>query len=327
VTNVVALLANPTAGRGRAARLVEPVRAALHAAGLEVLLLVGRSAEESVALTRSAVADGVSAVVAVGGDGLVHWAVQALAGTGVPLAVVPAGTGNDFASVLGGPRDLGSLAAAVAAGRSAELDAGLAVPDPAGGDPAGSPRAAGSTPPGGGPGGGPAGGPAGGSGDRWWTGVLCAGFDSAVNERANQMRWPRGPRRYDLAVFAELSALRPRQLVLTIDGERQEHEITLVAVGNGPQYGGGMRICPDARMDDGLFDVTLVGPLGRTELVRLKPRLRTGRHVEHPSVRVIRAGSVRLESPDVIAYADGERLAPLPVTLTCVPSALRVVVP
>jgi diacylglycerol kinase (ATP) len=307
VTNVAALLANPTAGRGRAARLVEPVRAALQAAGLDVLLLVGRSADESVALTRAAVADGVSAVVAVGGDGLVHWVVQALAGTGVRLAVVPAGTGNDFATVLGGPRDLGSLAAAVAGGRSAELDAGLAVPDPAGG-----PTTGGAT---------------GGSADRWWTGVLCAGFDSAVNERANQMRWPRGPRRYDLAVFAELSALRPRRLVLTVDGERQEHEITLVAVGNGPQYGGGMRICPDARMDDGLFDVTIVGPLRRAELVRLKPRLRTGRHVEHPSVRVIRAGSVRLECPDVIAYADGERLAPLPLTLTCVPSALRVVVP
>ncbi len=301
MTHVAALVANPSAGRGRAARLVEPVRAALHAAGLEVLLLAGRSAGESVALTRAAVADGVAAVVAVGGDGLVHWVVQALAGTGVPLAVVPAGTGNDFATVLGGPRDLGSLAAAVAAGRSAELDAGLAVVDEAPGRSAAA--------------------------DRWWTGVLCAGFDSAVNERANQMRWPRGPRRYDLAVFAELSALRPRRLVLTVDGKRQEHEMTLVAVGNGPQYGGGMRICPAARMDDGLFDITVVGPLRRAELVRLKPRLRTGRHVEHPSVQVIQARSVRLECPDVIAYADGERLAPLPVTLTCVPSALRVVVP
>jgi diacylglycerol kinase (ATP) len=304
VTHVAALLANPTAGRGRAAALVEPVRAALHAAGLDVLLLVGRSAAESVALARAAVADGVSAVVAVGGDGLVHWVVQALAGTGVPLAVVPAGTGNDFAAVLACPRDVARMAAAVAAGRYAEIDAGLAVPD---------------APPGAGAAGQPEG--------RWWTGVLCAGFDSAVNERANQMRWPRGPRRYDLAVFAELSALRPRHLVLTADGRRQEHEVTLVAVGNGPQYGGGMRICPGAQLDDGLFDVTVVGPLSRAELVRLKPRLRTGRHVEHPSVQVIRARNVRLESPNVIAYADGERLAPLPVTLTCVPSALRVVLP
>jgi diacylglycerol kinase (ATP) len=306
VTHVAALLANPSAGRGRAAGLVEPVRAALHAAGLEVLLLVGRSAAESVALTRAAVADGVAAVVAVGGDGLVHWVVQALAATGVPLAVVPAGTGNDFATVLGGPRNLATLAAAVAAGRSAEIDAGLAAPDALPATDDSGPAAV---------------------AERWWTGVLCAGFDSAVNERANRMRWPHGPRRYDLAVFAELSALRPRRLVLTVDGDRQEHEVTLVAVGNGPQYGGGMRICPDARMDDGLFDITVVGPLRRSELVRLKPLLRTGRHVDHPSVQVIRAREVRLESPDVIAYADGERLAPLPISLSCVPSAMRVVVP
>lgn len=305
MAHVAALLANPTAGRGRAAGLVEPVRAALHAAGLEVLLLVGRSAAESVALTRAAVADGVAAVVAVGGDGLVHWVVQALAATGVPLAVVPAGTGNDFATVVGAPRSLAALASAVAAGRSAEIDAGLAapdrLPDPGSADPAGI-------------------------AERWWTGVLCAGFDSAVNERANRMSWPRGPRRYDLAVFAELTALRPRPMVLTVDGVRQELEVTLVAVGNGPQYGGGMLICPGARLDDGLFDITVVGPLRRAELVRLKPRLRTGRHVDHPSVQVIRGREVRLESPGVIAYADGERLAPLPVSLSCVPAALRVIV-
>jgi diacylglycerol kinase (ATP) len=310
---VAAVLANPSAGRGRAASLVEPVRSALHAAGLEVLLLVGRSAAESVALTRAAVADGVAAVVAVGGDGLVHWVVQALAATGVPLAIVPAGTGNDFANVLGGPRNLSSLAAAVAAGRANEVDAGLAAPDmlpAAPTDPTAGPTEAEPV-----------------LAERWWTGVLCAGFDSAVNERANRMRWPRGPRRYDLAVFAELSGLRPRRLVLTVDGDRQEHEVTLVAVGNGPQYGGGMRICPDARMDDGLLDVTVVGPLSRIELVRLKPQLRTGRHVLHSSVRVLRGREVRLESPDVVAYADGERLAPLPVSLSCVPSALRVIVP
>jgi YegS/Rv2252/BmrU family lipid kinase len=298
VKDIAALLANPTAGRGRAGHLVDAVRSALHAAGMDVLTLVGRSAGESVALTREAVADGVSSVVALGGDGLVHWAVQALAGTGVPLAVVPAGTGNDFATVLGEPRDFKGLAAAVAAGKCVDVDAGLAVTDDAQpGD------------------------------ERWWTGVLCAGFDSAVNERANRMRWPRGPRRYDLAVFAELSALRPRRLVLTVDGERREQDITLVAVGNGPQYGGGMKICPGARMDDGVFDVTVVGPLTRAQLVRLKPLLRTGRHVEHPAVTVIRGKSVRLECPDVVAYADGERVDALPLSLSCIPSALRVVVP
>jgi diacylglycerol kinase (ATP) len=297
VADFVALLANPTAGRGRAGRLIEPATAALRAAGLDVRLLTGASAAESVSLGTAAVADGAAALIALGGDGLVHWAVQAVAGTPVPLAIIPAGTGNDMATVLGVP-DLPALAAALSAGTYTEIDAGRVD--------------------------GHADGHAGGR-DRWWLGVLCAGFDSAVNERANRMRWPRGPRRYDLAILAELSALRPRPMVLTLDGERHEREVTLVAVGNGPQYGGGKRISPDAALDDGLFDVTIVAPVSRRTLVRLTPSLPTGGHLSHPAVEVVRARTVELSAPGVIAYADGERVAPLPVTTRCEPKAVRIV--
>jgi len=305
VTRVAALLVNPTAGRGQAGRLVEPMRSALRRAGLDVLLLAGRSAAESVALTRAAVADGVAVVVALGGDGLVHCATQSVAGTSTPLAVVPAGTGNDIADVLDLPRSPAAAAATIGAGRTRNLDVGLAVADDAT-----------TTAP-----------DLGETGKRWWLGVLGAGFDSAVNERANRMRWPAGPRRYDLAIFAELYRLRPRQATLVLDGKQMDTQITLVAVGNGPQYGGGFRICPDARLDDALFDVCVVGPLSRTELVRLKPRTRVGRHVDHPAVQVLRAREVRLESPGVVGYADGERVAPLPLTLRCMPAALRMIVP
>lgn len=294
---VAAVLVNPAADHGRAGRLAEPVRVALAARGIDAPILSGHTAAESVALARDAVAGGVEVLVVVGGDGLVHCAVQALAGTPAALAVVPAGTGNDFADVLGVPSDPASAAAVVANRRTRLVDAGRVD--------------AGEAEPGG----------------RWWAGVLCAGFDSAVNERANRMRWPSGPRRYDVAVFAELYRLRPRPAVLTLDGERLVAEITLVAVGNGPQYGGGFRICPDARLDDGLLDVCVVGPVSRTELVRLKPKVRVGGHVGHRAVRIIRAREVRLEAPDLIAYADGERVGPLPVGLACVPGALRVCVP
>jgi diacylglycerol kinase (ATP) len=293
VADFVALLANPTAGRGRAGRLIEPTTSALRAAGLDVRLLTGGSAAESVALGKAAVADGAAALIALGGDGLVHWAVQAVAGTTVPLAIVPAGTGNDMAKVLDVPTDPAALAAALAAGTYTEIDAGV-VPDPAGGP------------------------------DRWWLGVLCAGFDSAVNERANRMRWPRGPRRYDLAILAEVCALRPRPMVLTLDGERRELDVTLVAVGNGPQYGGGKRITPGAVLDDGLFDVTIVAPVSRGTLIRLTPSLNTGAHVAHPAVEVVRARTVELSAADVVAYADGERIAPLPVSTRCEPGAVRV---
>jgi diacylglycerol kinase (ATP) len=289
------VLANPVAGRGRAGRLAEPVRDALRAADLDVLMLVGQSAEESVALTAGAVADGVDRVVAIGGDGLVHCAVQALACTPAALAIVPAGTGNDLADVLGLPRDPVAAARVAVTGTAVPIDAGRCTDD------------AGNT--------------------RWFTTVLCAGFDSAVNERASQMRWPRSRIRYDLAAYLELARLRPRPARLTLDGEASERDVTLVAVGNCAQYGGGLKICPGARPDDGLFEVVVVAPISRTRLVRLKPLLRTGRHVEHDAVSVHQAREVRLEAPGVVGYADGERIGPLPLSASVVPGALHVLRP
>jgi diacylglycerol kinase (ATP) len=231
-------------------------------------------------------------VVAVGGDGTVHAALQAVAGTSTPLAMIPAGTGNDLVRALGGPADPGAAARAaaedLAAGTIRTVDAGR-------------------------------------TGDRWWATVLCCGFDSAVSDRANRMRWPRGRRRYDVAVLAELARLRPRELTLVLDGVPQTVPVTMVAVGNTAWYGGGMKICPGADPADGLFDVTVVGATTRLELVRTKPRLMSGTHVDHPSVSVFRAARVELSSPGVTTYADGEPVAPLPAVAECVPGALRVV--
>jgi diacylglycerol kinase family enzyme len=166
---------------------------------------------------------------------------------------------------------------------------------------------------------------AGRTGDRWWATVLCCGFDSAVSDRANRLRWPRGRRRYDVAVLAELARLRPREVTLALDGESRTLPVTMVAVGNTPWYGGGMKVCPGADPTDGLFDVTVVGATSRLELIRTKPRLTLGTHVEHPSVTVHRAARVELSSPGVTTYADGEPVAALPAVAECVPGALRIV--
>jgi diacylglycerol kinase (ATP) len=166
---------------------------------------------------------------------------------------------------------------------------------------------------------------AGRTGGRWWATVLCCGFDSAVTDRANRLRWPRGRRRYDIAVLAELARLRPTELTLVVDGETRELPVTLVAVGNTCWYGGGMKVCPGADPTDGLFDVTVVGPISRLDLVRTKPRLTAGTHVEHPAVTVFRASRVELSSPGLNTYADGEPVAPLPASAECVPGALHVV--
>jgi diacylglycerol kinase (ATP) len=287
----VPVLVSPSAGRGRARAATGAVLAALTAGGLTPRVLdatTGEAAEREVA---KAVADGAPAVVAVGGDGTAHAVLQAVAGTTTPLAVVPAGTGNDLALALGIPADPVEAARAAAAdlvdGRTTAVDAGRA-------------------------------------GGRWWATVLCCGFDSAVTDRANRLRWPRGRRRYDVAILAELAQLRPSEVTMVLDGEQTTVPVTLIAVGNTPWYGGGLRVCPGADPADGLFDITVVGPMTRRQLVRARPRLADGSHVEHPAVTVHRAARVELASPGVTTYADGEPVAPLPVTAECVAGAVHV---
>ena len=288
----VAVLVSPTAGRGRAGVLTDDVLAAFRSAGLSPRLLPATTGADAERQGAEAVAAGAAAVVAVGGDGTVHAAVQAVAGTSSALAVVPAGTGNDLVRALGIPTD------AVAAARAAAED--LA---------AGTHRTI----------------DAGRTGDRWWATVLCCGFDSAVSDRANRLRWPKGRRRYDVAVLAELARLRPVELTMVLDGETQTLPVTMVAVANTPWYGGGMKVCPGANPTDGLFDVTVVGATSRLQLMRTKPKLTAGTHVEHAMVSVHRAARVELSSPGVTTYADGEPVAPLPAVAECVPGALTVV--
>ncbi|WP_425247855.1 diacylglycerol kinase [Streptomyces sp. NEAU-NA10] len=296
MTSEITLFVNPTAGRGRGAHAALPAASALRAAGWSVRTVAGGDAEDALARARAAVAEGTGALVAVGGDGLVHLALQAVAGTDTPLGLVAVGTGNDFARALGLPlRDpaaAGRLVAdALAAGRIRDIDLGQA-------------------------------------GGRWFGTVLASGFDSRVNDRGNRMQWPAGRARYDLAMLAELAAFRPLPYRIRLDdGAVREVEATLVAVGNGPSYGGGMRICPGADLGDGLFDVTVAGDFGRAALLRVFPRVYRGTHVEHPQVTVYRAAEVEIAAPGSTGYADGEPLGPLPLTARCVRGAVRIVGP
>ncbi|SHN59032.1 diacylglycerol kinase [Geodermatophilus obscurus] len=288
----VAVLLSPAAGRGRASAATGGVLDALRAAGLAPRVLPATTRAAAERRAAAAVAAGTAAVVAIGGDSAAHAGLQAVAGTDTPLAVVPAGTGNDLALALGVPADpvLAAVAAAAdpRAGEVRRVDAGR-------------------------------------TGDRWWATVLCCGFDSAVTDRADRLRWPRGPRRYDVAILAGLARLQPRELTLVLDGEPRTLAVTLAAVGNTAWYGGGMRVCPAADPADGRFDVTVVGPVSRRELVRTRPRLTAGTHVEHPAVTVHRARRVELVGQGLTTCADGEPVAPLPAISVCVPAALPVV--
>jgi diacylglycerol kinase (ATP) len=136
------------------------------------------------------------------------------------------------------------------------------------------------------------------------------------------MRWPRGPRRYDIATYLELARLAPRAYTITLDGEAHEMRAVLVAVGNSASYGGGMRICPAADPADGLLDVVIAGEMSRTALVRLKPRVYAGTHVNHPLVVSRRARTVGIAAEGITTFVDGEPACALPVTVTARPGAL-----
>lgn len=295
MTSDITLFVNPTAGRGRGAQAAQPAAHALREAGFTVRTVVGQDAADALVRAREAVAAGTGALVAVGGDGMVSLALQAVAGTDTPLGVIAVGTGNDFARATGLPvRDPAAAGRAVADalkdGRTRAVDLGKV-------------------------------------GDRWFGTVLASGFDSRVNDRGNRMRWPTGRFRYDVAMLAELAALRPIPYRIQLDdGPEREIEATLIAVGNGSSYGGGMRICTDAVLDDGLFDITVVGPCSRTTLLAVFPRVYRGTHPSHPKVTVHRAARVRLAADEVTGYADGERIGPLPMTAVTVPGALRLLV-
>lgn len=286
----VDVLVNPTAGHGRGARVAATAVPMLRRSGLIVRMLEGRDAAEAADLATKAAVES-DALAVVGGDGMVHLAANALAGTDVPLGIIPAGTGDDAARHLGIDRKrVAGAVNAIVAGRTTRIDLAHAF-------------------------------------GRDIVTVIASGFDSAVNERANQLRWPRGQMRYNLATVAELFEFEPLRFTLEVDGAVRELDAMLVAVGNGPSFGGGLRICEGAENDDGLLDVAIVHPIGKAQLVRAYPKLFTGTLVDHPEYESVRVRRVSIAADDVVAYGDGERLGTLPMTVEVRPAALRVFVP
>jgi len=284
----IALLTNPTAGKGRGARARDVVLPRLREAGFVVRNLEGRDADEALDLARQCAADGVESLVVCGGDGMVHIGAQAVANTGTHLGIIPAGTGNDVARYFDIPRK-NPLAAAdrVIASNTKRIDLAR-------------------------------------SGSKYYVTVLAAGFDAVVNERANRMTWPRGQMRYNLATLAELRTFEPLPYTLQLDGRSLRLDAMLVAVGNGASFGGGLRITEGASLDDGLLDVVIIKPISKPDLVRTYPKLFKGTHVTHPQYEHHLVRSVTVAAPGIVSYADGERFGALPLTIEAAPGALSV---
>jgi diacylglycerol kinase (ATP) len=290
----VVVVANPTAGGGRAGTLIGRVTAELHALGIDHRVRVSESAQDLERVARSEAEAGAEVVAVLGGDGSVGAAANGLAGTGAALAVLPGGTGDDFAKAIG-------------AGRLEAATRLLAVPDVRSVDllhvTAGAER-------------------------RYVANIAGAGFDSEVNETANSTSIRLGgTATYIAAVLTTLRRFVPAHYELEIDGDRSAIDAMLVVVGNSRRYGGGMRVLPAASIDDGLLDVCVVAALSTASFLRAFPRVFRGTHVGHPKVTMYRASRVVVSANRRIqVYGDGERIGPLPAIFEIRPRALRLIV-
>ena len=284
------LLANPSAGSGRARELLPQVQAAMTAAGLEQRTVMTTGLEHGCEEALAAAADGEVPVV-LSGDGLIGQVGGALAGSATALGVIPGGRGNDFARVLGIPEEVDAAVAALAAGRSRRIDVGEV------------------------------------NGRRFLCIASC-GFDSDANRIANEAKWIRGNLVYAYAALRALIAWKPARFTITLDGARHDVRGYSVAAANSKAYGGGMFIAPDAELDDGLLDVVTTGEAGKVHFLLNLPKVFNAKHVDNPEVSVSRAAEVRIEADRPFAvYADGDRIADLPATVRVLPRALRVIVP
>lgn len=293
----VTVLTNPKAGHGNAPHAAEVAVARFQQLGIDVVEIVGRDAAHARELVDEELGKGTDALVVVGGDGVIRLALQSLARNDIPLGIVPAGTGNDHAREYRLPTgDPATAVDVIAAGHTETVDLGLIR---------------------------------GADGAQTWFGTVAAtGFDSLVSDRVNRMRWPHGRMRYNLAIVAELSRLHPLPFRLVLDDGREiTADLTLAAFGITRSYGGGMKICPGADHADGLLDVTMVRAGSRTRLIRLFPTVFKGTHIDLDEVTTARTRSVRVESPGINAYADGDYVCPLPVDISAEPGALRILVP
>jgi diacylglycerol kinase (ATP) len=290
----VVVVANPTAGGGKAGRLIGKVYRLLSELDVEHEIRVSESAEDLERLAREAAGDGARIVGVLGGDGSVNLAANGILGSGAALAVLPAGTGDDFAHGIGVGK-LDQAARLLSSPTIVDIDVIRATA---------------------------------GAETRTFVNIAGTGFDSAVEETANGMKRRLGARgHYALATVRTLPRFEPIGFVLDLDGERIELEAMLVVVGNSVAYGGGMKVLPQARVTDGCLDVCIVRALSTGAFLRAFPKVYVGKHATHPSVTMLRGRRLAVEADRrSLVFADGERVGPLPAIFEVQPAALPVIV-
>jgi diacylglycerol kinase (ATP) len=282
-----ALVINPVSGQGQGTTVGTYVAGYLNQHKVEFTIVTGNSSVAIVDHLKIFIDKNpdCSGVIAVGGDGLMHIILQILVPAQIPLALIPAGTGNDFVRTLGWDlEDVDIELNKIITTKPVAVDLGLVDGE-------------------------------------WFGAILSTGFDSIVNEKANTMQWPKGPMKYNAAIAIELPRFKPRHYEITLDDRTISTEAMLIAVANGRSYGGGMLVCPNAQINDGLFDVMVLHPVSKIEFMKVFPRVFAGKHVSHPAVEIVRSKNVSIESK-AVAYADGERIGQLPISAECIHNAV-----
>ena len=300
----IVVAVNPSASFGKGKHVGPAVITSLRGMGHTVEPLIEQDYFSLLEAGRKAVASKPDALVVVGGDGMVNLGTNLVAGTKVPLGIVPSGTGNDMARGLGIPFDNTEEAIRILADalerKPCAIDAGLAT------------HAHRET----------------GEQTKTWFGCLVsAGFDAIVNERANRWTYPKGPSRYNLALVYELAKMKPITYRLTLDGVESTFQASLITVANNQSLGGGMLVTPNAKVDDGLLDVLIVEKLSRLSFLRIFPRVYKGDHVRDRRVSITHAKHVIVDADGISATADGETLGPLPAEIRIMPGALHILAP
>ena len=228
--------------------------------------------------------------------------VNGIAGReGVEIAVIPRGTGWDFARSLGIPHATDKAIAVALGGQARAIDLGRATYRPW----------------------------AGGEARLWFANIASAGMSGAIAQRANDTTKALGGKvSYVWATFAVFARWRNTEVSVTVDSETRTGRMHDVVVANGPYFGGGMKIAPDARQDDGVFDVLLIGNLTKRDLMLTLPKTFRGRHLPHPKAELLRGSEVTVDAPEALPIElDGEQPGTTPARFDLVPGALRVRVP
>jgi len=284
------LVANETAGKGKALQLANQFTDLLSQANEEFALINEKSYEKTIEKLKAELStNSYNKVIAVGGDGLVNLCLQYLAQSDLTLGVIPAGTGNDFARAVGvNKMSITEIFNLYSMTDPVKIDLGHVKSSTA---------------------------------EKWFVQVLSTGFDAEVNSRANKIKRPKGKSKYTIATVRTLARFKPINYKIDIDSKKFDQSAMLFTIANGETYGGGMRICPGASNSDGIFEILLVRPVSRFVLLTIFPKVFKGDHIPHQKIDTYRAKVVTISAP-TSAYADGEYVANLPITVTNVGNAL-----